>query len=89
MIQPVVIGINHRTAPLDLRERFALDEVAQHRVRTALRSARPAIDDVAILSTCNRTELILAGDDAAALRTVALAAVAAQAGVPASAAGGR
>lgn len=88
MIQPVVIGINHRTAPLGLRERFALDVAAQHRVRTALRGARPALDDVAILSTCNRTEIILAGEDGAAMRSVVLAAVAAEAGVLPAAADG-
>lgn len=52
----VVIGINHRTAPVDIREKmvFAGDELPQ-----ALRElvAVPGVRESVIVSTCNRTEL--------------------------------
>lgn len=54
-----VLGINHRTAELDLRERvsFAPDQFAP-----ALASLRrlPGVDEALIVSTCNRTELYVA-----------------------------
>jgi len=55
------LGISHRTAPVALRERFALSPEAQRlRLasfdRDALR-ARHGIGELAILSTCNRTEV--------------------------------
>jgi glutamyl-tRNA reductase len=53
-------GLNHQTAPIDLRERVAFPEgqlaESLHRLRTTL----PAVSEVAILSTCNRTELYCA-----------------------------
>lgn len=56
------LGINHKTAPLDLRGRFAfaLDQVEPtlHGLRNAL-SRRP---EAALISTCNRTEIYCAGD---------------------------
>jgi glutamyl-tRNA reductase len=55
------LGINHTTAPLDLRGKFAfaLDQVAP-----TLQSLRASLDrppEAAILSTCNRTEIYCAG----------------------------
>jgi len=62
-----VIGLNHQTAPVDLRERVAFSGDA---VGTALAELRalPAVREVALLSTCNRTELYAeAEDDGSAL----------------------
>ena len=58
------LGINHQTAPLDLRGRFAfaLDQI-QPTLHT-LRSALPRQPEATLLSTCNRTELYGAGDPA-------------------------
>ena len=59
------LGINHNTAPLDLRGRFAfaIDQIAPtlHGLRSALSSAtrHPEVE-TAILSTCNRTEIYCA-----------------------------
>ncbi len=49
-------GINHKTAPVDLREQAAF---APERVVEALTdiTARGCVGEVTILSTCNRTEL--------------------------------
>jgi len=64
------LGINHNTAPLDLRGRFAfaLDQIAPTLLglRSALTSAtrHPEVE-TAILSTCNRTEIYCAAHTAA------------------------
>ena len=57
------LGLNHTTAPLDLRGRFtfALDQIAP--ALQGLRAAYPRHPEAAILSTCNRTEVYCAGDD--------------------------
>ena len=59
------LGINHNTAPLDLRGRFAfaLDQIAPtlQGLRQALTSATHHPEgETAILSTCNRTEIYCA-----------------------------
>ncbi len=64
------LGLNHTTAPLDLRGRFAfaVDQIAPtlHGLRTALhephRASAQKHPEVAILSTCNRTEIYCAGE---------------------------
>ncbi|MBA3772915.1 MAG: glutamyl-tRNA reductase [Ramlibacter sp.] len=64
------LGINHTTAPLDLRGRFAY---AIDQVEPSLRSLREALSrrlEAAILSTCNRTEIYCAGDHSDAERTL-------------------
>ena len=61
------LGINHHTAPLDLRGRFAfaLDQIAPTLtgLRQSLTSAtrHPGVE-TAIISTCNRTEIYCAAD---------------------------
>ncbi len=53
-----VLGVNHRTAPLEVRERFAH---AAHEVAPALeRVLRAGAGGGVLLSTCNRTEFYLA-----------------------------
>ncbi len=56
------LGINHQTAPVALRERVAF---AGDAVMTALAElgALPTVREVALLSTCNRTELYAIADD--------------------------
>ncbi len=49
-------GLDHTTAPVDVRERFSFTTTAQGRVMETL-AARPEIRGVVLLSTCNRTEL--------------------------------
>ncbi len=55
-----ILGINHRTAPVALREKVAFSE---ERLLAALRTLREEVGvaEVVILSTCNRTELYWAG----------------------------
>lgn len=58
----LAVGVEHRTAPLAVRERVALDDSATRDV-AALLLDHPAISEVAILSTCNRTEIYLFTDE--------------------------
>ncbi len=58
----LAIGLNHKTASLDLRERLA---VAPERLVETLHAFRRRVErvpEVAIVSTCNRTELYLGTD---------------------------
>jgi len=55
-----ILGINHTTAPVALREKVAFGE---ERLLAALRTLRQeaGVAEVVILSTCNRTEVYWAG----------------------------
>ena len=57
----LVVGLSHRTAPVDLRERVDF----QGRVEAALRAlaARGSTHEAVVLSTCNRAEVYAASDD--------------------------
>ena len=60
------LGLNHLTAPLDVRERVVFHV---ERMGEALGEAKRLLaPEAAILSTCNRTELYLSGDLDAAKR---------------------
>ena len=52
----VVIGLNHRTAPLDLLERMSIDDSRLVKALADL-TDRPHVTEAVILSTCNRTEV--------------------------------
>ena len=71
----VVVGLSHRTAPVEVRERFAGEAGAPEVVLARLR-ARPELDEVMFLSTCNRVEVLARpkgkadGDRARALKAV-------------------
>jgi len=54
----MVIGLNHRTAPLAMRERFWISENRRYEVLRQLKSAE-GIEEVVVLSTCCRTEFLL------------------------------
>ena len=58
-----LIGLNHRTAPIEVRERIVFPLEAQRPALEALRDALPA-DEVALVSTCNRTEVYFRSSDA-------------------------
>jgi glutamyl-tRNA reductase len=54
-----VAGLNHKTAPVELRERLAIGQDALQETTRAL-LARPGVQEAMILSTCNRVELLVA-----------------------------
>jgi glutamyl-tRNA reductase len=56
-----VLGVNHKTAPIELRERIAIGRDELPEVTRAL-AATPGIAECMIVSTCNRVELITAAD---------------------------
>jgi glutamyl-tRNA reductase len=68
-MQLLTLGINHHTAPIAVRERVAFDPelmpAALHDFRKYLQSASSlSLAETTILSTCNRTELYCAANDA-------------------------
>ncbi|MCA3040368.1 MAG: glutamyl-tRNA reductase, partial [Rhodocyclaceae bacterium] len=52
------LGLNYRTAPIEIRERVAFPAAAQRDAVDSLRRATFA-DEATLVSTCNRTELYL------------------------------
>ncbi|MDQ3328125.1 MAG: glutamyl-tRNA reductase [Chloroflexota bacterium] len=50
----LLLGVNHRTADIDLRDRLSL---APREVRDLLSNIAPAAAEIVALSTCNRTEI--------------------------------
>ena len=64
------LGLNHHTAPLDLRGRFAFAVEQMGPVLSGLRSVFSTSSEAAILSTCNRTEVYCAADDIALPQTL-------------------
>jgi glutamyl-tRNA reductase len=57
----VVIGLNHRTVPLDVLERMTIDE---SRLPKALHDvvSREHVSEAVVLSTCNRTEIYVVAE---------------------------
>ncbi|MBI4580043.1 MAG: glutamyl-tRNA reductase [Planctomycetes bacterium] len=58
-MRTLVVGCNHRSAPVEMRERIAFDEAAAARALAQFREAFPAAECV-LVSTCNRLELYVA-----------------------------
>jgi glutamyl-tRNA reductase len=58
-----LIGVNHKTAPIALREKIAIgrDELAE---TTRALAATPGVTECMIVSTCNRVELLSVVEDA-------------------------
>lgn len=76
----ILLGISHKTAPVELRERLALTPA---RADTFVRDLRAAaeVEETVALSTCNRTEVYLVVGDPVEAETAALGALARQAGI--------
>jgi glutamyl-tRNA reductase len=57
----ILLGINHKTAPIELRERVA---IPRERLAEAAQSLAEVsgVTEAMILSTCNRVEILTAGD---------------------------
>ena len=71
MSELLALGVSHKTAPLDLRERLSLTE---GRAVGALQelTAAAGIHEAAAISTCNRTELYLVVSDPVEAESTAL-----------------
>jgi glutamyl-tRNA reductase len=59
-VKLALAGVSHHTAPLELRERVAIDLDAAREVARRLAGAEGC--EAVVLSTCNRTELYLASE---------------------------
>jgi glutamyl-tRNA reductase len=51
----ILVGLNHRTAPVDVRERLSIADVKLEETTQSLR-AIAGVEGAALLSTCNRVE---------------------------------
>jgi glutamyl-tRNA reductase len=51
-----VVGLSHKTAPVEIREKLSVPDDAKEKAIAQLRSY-PHLEEVAILSTCNRLEI--------------------------------
>jgi glutamyl-tRNA reductase len=58
----VVVGLSHKTAPVDVREKLSIPEPTCDQAIAQL-CAYPHVEEVAILSTCNRLELYIVVSD--------------------------
>lgn len=63
----LLVGLSHKTAPVELRERVDFHVHGINRALEAL-AARGSTREAVVLSTCNRAELYVACDDVAATR---------------------
>ncbi|MEH1827973.1 MAG: glutamyl-tRNA reductase [Nostoc sp.] len=59
----VVVGLSHKTAPVEVREKLSIPE-PQIESAIAQLASYPHIDEVAILSTCNRLEIYIVTSEA-------------------------
>jgi len=65
----VVVGLNHRTAAVEVRERFWMSGCRQAQVLSMLSQAE-GIEEVVVFSTCNRTEFVVWGDATLAVTSI-------------------
>src|SRR5262249_26417740 len=78
MSELLALGVSHKTAPLDLRERLSLTEGRAVGALSELTAAE-GIHEAAALSTCNRTELYLIVSDPVEAESTALGVLTRQA----------
>lgn len=53
----IIVGFNHKTAPIQVRERFAISEQALPALLQKIKNEVPGFSETAVLSTCNRFEV--------------------------------
>jgi len=81
MSELLALGVSHKTAPLDLRERLSLTEGSAVGALRELTMAE-GIHEAAAISTCNRTELYLVVSDTVEAESTALGVLTRQADIP-------
>jgi glutamyl-tRNA reductase len=65
------VGINHKTAPVALREQVAFESTELPAVLAAV-AALPGVQEAVVLGTCNRVEIYAAGDPDQALASLSV-----------------
>ncbi|GAB6098516.1 glutamyl-tRNA reductase [Halanaerocella petrolearia] len=58
----IVIGANHKSAPLKIREELSLTTKEERNLLTSIKSAT-SLQEGIVVSTCNRTEIYVVADD--------------------------
>jgi glutamyl-tRNA reductase len=81
MSELLALGVSHKTAPLDLRERLSLTEGTAVGALRDLTTSE-GIHEAAAISTCNRTELYLVVSDTVEAESTALGVLTRQADIP-------
>ena len=76
----VVVGLNHTTAPVAVRERLAFSDATLAKALAHFRP--PEVQELVVLSTCNRVEMYMQTNDVDASVASAVACVAACHAVP-------
>jgi glutamyl-tRNA reductase len=76
----LAIGVSHKTAPVEVRERLALPEQRAYEFVRDLRGAA-AVQEAVAISTCNRTELYLVVSEPVEAESTVLGMLASQAGI--------
>ena len=59
----VLLGVNHESAPLEVRERLAFQDAELVDGALDRLIERPGIDEAMVLSTCNRVEVLVRADE--------------------------
>jgi len=62
MLDIVLLGLNHKTAPVELRENLAFSKDETSAALKAFQES-PAISEAILISTCNRVEILMATED--------------------------
>ena len=65
----VVLGLNHRTAPVEIREKFSIPQ-AKIVLELERLEAAEGLSEAVVLSTCNRSEIYAVVEDAERLSAV-------------------
>ena len=84
-MQLLLVGVSHRTAPIELRERLDFSARGVDRALTAL-AGSDVHREATIVSTCNRVELYVGCDDSEAARAAIQQFLSEFHGIPADAA---
>ncbi len=70
MLTILIVGLNHKTASVELRECLAFSK-EEKAIALETLPKHPAINEVVLVSTCNRVEILMTSDDPEAAETAA------------------
>ncbi len=80
-LEIVLIGINHRSAPVELREKLNFSKTETEQALLIMQK-EPSIHEVFMVSTCNRVEVLVSTDQPEAVKKLIAAYIAAWKNVP-------
>src|SRR6187200_2853169 len=80
-MQVVCLGLSHKTAPVELREKFAIGDLRLGEVAAELARAE-GLGEAVIVSTCNRVEYYAAAEDPSRATSLITDFIATRAGLP-------